>query len=104
MGENLLVATTGEFRYNEDDDLVLKLRTDILEYPFTRFMKFIFRGQKLEVVYRETPGRELLDGVSTDGVTKKMPAVLSSIVQSEGEQIITKLGNAFERSAYAVRS
>ena len=67
-------------------------------------MKFIFREQKLEVVYRETPGRELLDGVSTDGVTTKMPAVLSSIVQSEGEQIITKLGNAFERSAYAIKN
>ena len=101
MGEKLLCATTGEFRYNEDDELVLKLRTDILEYPFTRRMKFIFREDKLEVVYRETPGRELLDGVNTDGVTKKMPAIFSSIVQSEGEQIITKLGNAFERSAYA---
>ncbi len=100
MGEKLLCATVGEFRYNEDDDLVLKLRTDILEYPFTRHIKFIFREERLEVIYRETPGRELLDGVNTDGVTKKMPAVLSSIVQSEGEQIITKLGNAFERSAY----
>ena len=104
MGEKLLCATVGEFRYNEDDDLVLKLRTDILEYPFTRYMKFIFREKGLEVIYRETPGRELLDGVSTDGVTKKMPAVLSSIVQSEGEQIITKLGNAFERSAYAIKN
>ncbi len=100
MGEKLFCATVGEFRYNEDDDLVLKLRTDILEYPFTRHIKFIFREDSLETVYRETPGRELLDGASTDGVTKKMPAVLSSIVQSEGEQIITKLGNAFERTAY----
>ena len=104
MGEKLLVATTGEFRYNEDDELVLKLRTDFLEYPFTRRIKFIFREKGLEAVYRETPGRELLDGVSTDGVTKKMPQMLSSLVQAEGEQILTKLGNAFERSAYAIRN
>ncbi len=104
MGESLKVAATGEFRYNEDDELVLKVRVDFLEYPFTRNIKFIFKQDRLEVVYRETPGREMLDSINTDGLADKIPAMFSSLTQAGVEQVITRLGNAFERNIYAIKN
>ena len=104
MGESLKIASVGEFRYNEDDELVLKLRVDFLEYPFTRNIKFIFKEDRLEAVYRETPGREMLDGINTDGIAEKLPAMFSSLTQAGAEQIITRLGNAFERNVYAIKN
>ena len=101
MGEKCCVATTGEFRYNEDDLLVLKVKIDFLEYPYSRMLKFIFEGDRLKVRYTETPGRELLYGFDVVGLTKKLPAVFSSLTQAGAEQVITKLGNSFERTVYA---
>ncbi len=102
MGEKCCVATTGEFRYNEDDLLVLKVKIDFLEYPYSRMLKFIFTEDKMEIRYRETPGRELLSGLVNIGdMTQNLPAVFSSITQAGAEQVVTKLGNAFERTVYA---
>ncbi len=100
MDEKCRIATVGEFRYNEDDLLVLKLKVDFLEFPYSRLIKFIFDRESLEVIYRETPGRELLSGLDMGNLSKNLPAVFSSLTQAGAEQIITRLGNAFERTAY----
>ncbi|MBR6514572.1 MAG: serine hydrolase [Clostridia bacterium] len=101
MGEKCRLGVSGEFKYNEDDLLVLKLRADFIEFPYTRYIKFIFTDSGVEAQYRETPGKEVLSGFDMSDVTKKIPSVLSSVTEAGAQQVIAKLGIAFERTLCA---
>lgn len=101
LGEKCLVATTGEFRYNEDDLLVLKVRIDFLEYPYTRRMKFIFSGNGLKVIYDENPGRRLIDNFDTSAIMNLLPSWLSNLTSQGVENFAAKIASAFEETLYA---
>lgn len=99
-GEKCLVATTGEFRYNEDDKSVLKLKIDFLEYPFSRMIKFIFSEKGLEVRYTETPGRALIDGIDASDFNLKLPEKISEFAREGVVNVLSKLAAPFELTLY----
>lgn len=104
LDEKCLTATTGEFRFNEDDMLVLKVRTDLLEYPFTRKMKFTFSGDSLRVEYDELPGRRLIDNFDSSAITNALPSWLSSLTAQGVNNFTAKLASAFEETLYAKKT
>lgn len=94
MGEKCLVATTAEFRHNEDDLTVLKLRIDFLEFPYTKTMKFIFDGDMVKIRQGELPGRSLVD--KFDITETKLPDWVTNMAAAGVENIQSKLAAAFE--------
>ncbi len=95
-GEKCRVSCTGEFRFNEDDLLVLKVNIKFLEFPYTRQIKFIFDGDRVKAEYSETPGKDLLYGLDLGDMMKNIPPWLSDLATPGAENIITKLTAAFE--------
>jgi len=59
-GEGYLVATGGEFAFNEDDILVLKLDIAFLEEAVRRKIKIYFLEDSIEMKWDEIPGARLI--------------------------------------------
>ena len=59
-GESYLVATQGEFAYNEDGNLTLKLDIAFIEEAVRRKIKIFFKDDRIETKWGETPGIKLI--------------------------------------------
>lgn len=105
LGEKCIVACIGEFKKNEDDETVLKLKLDFLEFPYTRTIKFTFGKDTLTVKYGETPGDILLgeDGLGIEEKLASLPFI-SSFASAGGAKITEKSKILFEPIIYAKAS
>lgn len=102
---DFLVAITAKFRYNEDDRLVLIVRVDFLETPFSRVLKFIFKPNgELVISYSELPGEEFVSEAVSD-VLKQISEIpvplLSNMIDRFGEDYAElKLKKAFSPTLF----
>jgi len=55
-GDRYDIAILGNFAYDEDDNLVLKLTFNYLEYPNIRYLKIYFKSKEAIFKFSEAPG------------------------------------------------
>ncbi len=81
-GEKFRVACFGSFSWDEDGRIVLKLRIDFLETPFSRLLRFYLSGNgQLTLLQQEVPGAPFLTQLYDQLRTKLSDRrVLSAIV------------------------
>ena len=105
---DFLVASTAKFRYNEEDRLVLIVRLDFLETPFSRILKFTFgESDVITLSHTELPGEGFVAEAISDAlklISEKPFPLLSGVLERFGEDYADlKLKKAFSPTLYLKR-
>ena len=108
-GEPYKVASRAVFTKNEDDEPVLKITTDYLETPFTRIMKFIFRGDgALILSASERPGGDYVFdflGEMLAEIEQKNRLIASAVGKIDPNYLRYKIDNVFSpKVKFCIRS
>lgn len=97
-GEPQYAAVSGRLTTDEDDVPVLKLRVDFLETANARLMKLFFRGDKLDVIWSESPGKKyLIDSYSSLLENAETNALVKGVLAlSDENQVEQRISAVFE--------
>ena len=101
-GEPYKIASRAVFTKNEDDEPVLKITTDYEETPFTRIMKFVFRGNgDIMLLLSEKPGGDYVFdflGETLSEMEQKNKIIASAVGKIDPNYMRYKIDNVFSPS------
>ncbi len=101
-GEPYKVASRAVLTKNEDDEQVLKVIMDFLETPFTRIMKFIFRGDgSISLLAPERPGADYVFdfvGETLSEMEQRNKLIASAVGKIDPNYLRYKVNNVFSPS------
>lgn len=102
-GEKYLVGAVGEFASNEDGVCVLKIGIAFLEEAMRRTLRIYFHRDRIEVRWKESPGRALIIEGLESIMSEMAGKFLNLLKENGGEDMIRILiERTIEPTVYGV--